>query len=55
MGWLVIVRLPTRMRKRSPVRKTNGSMPGKTRLFQVHRLKSVISLVHGVAAPGSMA
>ena len=40
IGWLVIVRLPMRMRTRSPVRATSGSMPGKTRLFQVHRLKS---------------
>ena len=29
IGWLVIVRLPTRMRTRSPVRATKGSMPGR--------------------------
>ena len=54
IGWFVIVRLPTRTRTRSPVRATSGSMPGNTRLFKVHRLKSVISAVRGVALPGSM-
>ncbi len=54
IGWFVIVRLPMRMRTRSPVRATNGAMPGNARLFQVHRLKSSIVLTRGVALPGSM-
>ena len=29
-------------------------MPGKMRLFQVHRLKSVISMIRGTYVPGSM-
>ena len=37
-----MVRLPMRTRTRSPSRTTSGSMPGNTRLFQVHMLKSVI-------------
>ena len=43
-----------RTRTRSFLRTTSGSMPGNTRLFQVHRLKSVISATFGVCAPGSM-
>jgi hypothetical protein len=54
IGWFVIVRLPKRMRTRSPVRATRGSIAGKTRLFQVHRLKSSIVLTRGVKLPGSM-
>ena len=29
-------------------------MPGKTRLFQHHRLKSSMVMIFGVALPGSM-
>ena len=47
IGWLVMVRFPIRTRTRSPRRTGNGSMPGNTRLFQVHMLKSVISLTFG--------
>ena len=54
IGWLVIVRVPMRMRTRSFSRTTSGSMPGKMRLFQLHRLKSSIVMIFGVAAPGSM-
>jgi hypothetical protein len=36
------------------VRTTSGSMPGKMRLFQLHRLKSSIVMIFGVALPGSM-
>ena len=43
-----------RMRTLSLRRTFKESMPGKIRLFQVHRLKSVISATLGVAAPGSM-
>ena len=53
-GWLVIVRLPTRILTLSPVRATKGSMPGKALLFQVHRLKSSMVFTLGVALPGSM-
>ena len=52
IGWLVIVRLPKRMRTRSPLRTTSGSMPGKTRLLKVHRLKSSIVLTFGRVAAG---
>jgi hypothetical protein len=34
--------------------RDEGSMPGKARLFQVHRLKSSMVLTLGVALPGSM-
>jgi hypothetical protein len=44
-----------RTRTLSPSRTGSGSMPGKTRLFQVHMLKSVISETRGSAVPGSMA
>ena len=54
IGWLVIVRLPMRTRTRSLCRTTSGLMPGKMRLFQVHRLKSSIVITLGVALPGSM-
>ena len=47
IGWLVMVRLPMRMRTRSPSRTGSGSMPGNTRLLKVHMLKSVISLTFG--------
>ena len=43
-----------RMRTLSFLRTTSGSMPGNTRLFNDHRLKSVIVMIFGVAAPGSM-
>ncbi len=43
-----------RTRTRSPSRTGSGSMPGKTRLFQVHMLKSVISETRGSAVPGSI-
>ncbi|TSE33248.1 hypothetical protein Tchar_01837 [Tepidimonas charontis] len=52
MGWLVIVKLPMRTRTRSPRRATNGSMPGKTRLFHAQMLKSSMVLGLGVRAPG---
>ncbi|CAM4126121.1 hypothetical protein ACAN107058_22955 [Paracidovorax anthurii] len=55
MGWLVMVRLPTRSRTRSPRPATMGSMPGKTRLFHDQMLKSVISFTRGVRLPGSTA
>ena len=48
IGWLVMVRLPMRTRTRSPLRTTSGSMPGKTRLFQVQRLKSVMVMTFGM-------
>ena len=54
IGWLVMVRLPMRRRTRSPCRTLMLSMPGKARLFQVHRLKSSMVLTLGVLAPGSM-
>ncbi len=54
IGWLSIVRLPMRMRTRSPRRATRVSMPGKTRLFQAQVLKSSIVATVGVRAPGSM-
>ena len=47
IGWLVMVRLPMRTRTRSPCRTTSGSMPGNTRVFQVHRLKSVMVMTLG--------
>jgi len=43
-----------RMRTRSFMRTFRLSMPGKARLFQVHRLKSSMVLTCGVALPGSM-
>jgi len=52
MGWLVMVRLPTRTCTRSPRRATSGSMPEKTRLFQGQMLKSSTVLTLGVRAPG---
>lgn len=54
IGWLVMVRLPMRMRTRSPRRTGRAAMPGKTRLFQVHRLKSVMVATFGTWAPGGM-
>ena len=48
IGWLVIVRLPIRMRTLSFNRTFNESMPGKIRLFQLHRLKSSIVMILGV-------
>ena len=48
MGWLVMVRLPMRMRTRSPKRTLSESMPGKTRLFQLQILKSSIVMIRGV-------
>ena len=45
---MVIVRLPMRMRTLSMCRTTSGSMPGKMRLFQLHRLKSSIVMILGV-------
>ena len=53
MGWLVMVRLPTRMRTRSPWHATSGLMAGKTRLFQHQMLWSSMVLTLGVRAPGS--
>lgn len=53
IGWLVIVRLPTRMRTRSFCLATSGVIAGNTRLLKVQMLKSVISLTRGVMAPGS--
>ena len=53
MGWLVMVRLPTRMRTLSFCRATSGVIAGKARLLKVLMLKSVISLTRGVMAPGS--
>ena len=47
MGWFVMVRLPTRSRTLSPCRTTIGSMPGKTRLLNPQRLKSVMVLTLG--------
>lgn len=43
MGWLVMLKLPMRTRTRSLRRTGSGSMPGKTRLFHVYMLKSIIS------------
>jgi hypothetical protein len=48
IGWFVIVRLPMRMRTLSMWLTTSGSMPGKMRLFQLHRLKSSIVMIFGV-------
>ena len=48
IGWFVIVRLPMRMRTLSFFLTTSGSMPGKMRLFQLHRLKSSIVMIFGV-------
>ena len=50
-----MVRLAMRTRTLSPSRTGSGSMPGKTRLFQVHMLKSVIVGNARHAVPGSMA
>jgi hypothetical protein len=47
IGWLVMVRLPMRTRTRSPFLTLSESMPGKARLFQVHRLKSSMVLILG--------
>jgi hypothetical protein len=33
IGWFVMMRLPMRMRTRSPLRTTDGSILGNTRLF----------------------
>ena len=41
-----------RTRTRSPRRTGSGSMPGKTRLFHAHILKSSISATFGVYEPG---
>src|SRR6266566_5121570 len=54
IGWLVMVRLPIRTRTLSPSRTGSESIPGNTRLFHVHMLKSVISLTLGRYVPGSM-
>ena len=43
-----------RMRTLSFFLTTSGSMPGKMRLFQLHRLKSSIVMIFGVKLPGSM-
>ena len=48
IGWLVIVRLPTRRRTRSPRRTLSESMPGKMRLFHDQRLKSSMVMILGV-------
>ena len=48
MGWLVMVRLPMRTRTRSCKRTLSESIPGKTRLFQLHRLKSSMVMIRGV-------
>ncbi|MCY1524589.1 hypothetical protein D9M68_595300 [compost metagenome] len=53
IGWLVIVRLPARMRTRSPRRTLSVSMAGNTRLLKLQMLKSVMVLTLGVALPGS--
>ena len=42
------------MRTLSFSRTLSESMPGKMRLFQLHRLKSSIVMIFGVALPGSM-
>ncbi len=54
IGWFVIVRLPMRIRTLSFYRTFRESMPGKMRLFQLHRLNSSIVMILGVALPGSM-
>ena len=54
IGWLVIVRLAMRTRTRSPRRTGSGSMPGKTRLFQVHML-NLYFRTRGREVPGSIA
>ena len=43
-----------RMRTRSPVRTSSGSVPGNTRLLKVKMLKSIITVGSGVDVPGSM-
>ena len=48
IGWLVIVRLPKRMRTLSLCRTFRLSMPGKMRLFQLQRLKSSMVMIFGV-------
>ncbi|MNT43043.1 hypothetical protein D3C72_1794940 [compost metagenome] len=48
IGWFVMVRLPTRTRTLSPWRTTIGSIPGKTRLLKVNKLKSVMVMIFGV-------
>ena len=53
IGWLVMVRLPTRTRTRSFRRATSGSRPGYTRLLKDQMLKSSMVLMLGVRAPGS--
>ena len=47
-----MVRLPIRMRTRSPSAHRQESMPGNTRAFQVQRLKSVISVTLGSERAG---
>ncbi len=48
IGWLVIVRLPIRMRTLSFFRTISGLIPGNTRLFHDQRLKSSIVMIFGV-------
>ena len=47
IGWLVMVRLPKRIRTLSPWRATMGSMPGQTRLLKHHMFMSSIVLTLG--------
>ena len=49
-----MVKLPMRRRTRSSLRTHNGEIPGKARLFHVQILKSVMVIILGVAAPGSI-
>ncbi|SIL28089.1 Uncharacterised protein [Mycobacteroides abscessus subsp. abscessus] len=43
-----MVRLPTRIRTLSFLRTFSESMPGNTRLFHDHRLKSSMVMILGV-------
>ena len=53
MGWCdIALRLPKRMRTRSPTSATSGAVAGKARLLMVNTLKSVISFGLGRLVPG---